>query len=276
MGKRLAAIGVLTSMGLLLPGSSRAQVPSALEALQTASGGAAFAVSMPKPVAAATASAPYDDSAVSSVRRTMTSGMAPERRQVMRDQVSVVTVPRGLLLPEVVAFTLHFRLPPAQAQAEIANFMDGYAERKREAGSRTSAEPRGYTGTFQVDGDIEIYCFVGEENLSAAGEWDENGSRARRVLVHELGHAVYRSLSAVEKAELKSIVIEYKGLNPDPEHPYQDGDENEMFAEAGEIWFGVHQSALYTKGLDTSEPFVKLAAMMRFIERVYGPARSLR
>jgi hypothetical protein len=127
-----------------------------------------------------------------------------------------------------------------------------------------------------VNGDIEVYCFVGEENLTAAGEWDVNGSRARRVLVHELGHAVYRALSLAEKAELKAIAIEYASHATDAADAYREGDENEMFAVSGEIWFGVHQSALNTKGFDTSTPFVKLAPMMRFIERLYGPARSVR
>ena len=113
----------------------------------------------------------------------MTAGMSPERREFMRNQADVFSVPRGMKLPEVVAFTLRSRLPLAQARTEIAYFMNSY------------------TGTFQVNGRIEIYCFVGEENLTAASEWDEN----------------------------------------------------ELFAQSGEIRFGVHQSAPYAKGFDTRE-----------------------
>lgn len=206
----------------------------------------------------------------------MTSGMAPDMQQFMRTQVYVFTVSRDQFLPNVVAATLRERLPRDQAQSEIAAFMDGYVERKKEEGNRTPAEPRGYTGTFRVNGDLEIYCFVGEENLTAAGEWDVNGSRSLRVLVHELGHAVYRSLSQAEKTELKNIAIEYASHATNAADAYREGYENEMFAVSGEIWFGVHQSALNTKGLDTSTPFVKLAPLMRFVERLYGPARSVR
>ena len=231
-------------------------------------------VELPAPKSKAKASTSADSTA-NSIRQSMLSQMDSNRRRFMIDNAALFIIPRDKLLIEKIAEVLTERLPPAEAAANIATLKSSYAERKVQKGNRTGEEPRGMTSDYRYAGG-KIFCFVGEENLDDHGDWDLHGSRLWRVLVHELGHAVYRTLSDAEHEELKILAIRYYADRPDPKDRYHDGDENEFFAVEGEVLFDVHQIAPYKKGWSPQTAPKKLAPMLHFLERVYGPARNIR
>ena len=252
---KLAALLAL----LLLPSAASAQTAAGLEALRRMGikldDGAA-----PARPAAAGAPLPVDaDLVVASTLRAMTFGMTPERRAAVLARVVVHVVPRGR--PNGAAGEAVIReTEPATAAVRIADLRASYAERLKEPPGRSSREPRGMTDDFGG----KMRCFVGEENVTApAGGWDANGSRAQRVLVHELGHAVMRlSMSGAEVKESQALA----------EKQGSDMGGGEYFAVATEAWFGVHQKALNVAGEDAAYIRARLPKLAALLERVYGPA----
>lgn len=207
------------------------------------------------------------DLAISKVLQTMLSRMESARRETMEKIVDIHTVERDQRLMNFIADTLNNRLSSADSTAILDHLRREYANRRSGGdGGRTPDEPRGLTITYRDGRDVKIFSFVGWENLSSDGDWDENGSRSWRILVHELGHAVARgTFTEEERMELKKISTDLNNDNPD-----------EFFAEGTEIWFGVHQRGLYKLGVDAGQIPAKFASMMRFMERIYGSPRNVR
>lgn len=204
----------------------------------------------------------------------MLSKMSPERQAVMRERVKIYMVPAQRKLMDEASSVLERELPDNVAKAAIASMNDGYQSRMRETGSRTGEVPRGFTIEHRIAHGA-ILCFVGDENISTANEWDGNGSRRGRLMVHEITHSVYyAALSDAEHDELRRLWIEYSKKNPHATYVYAEGDEDEGFAELGEVWFGVHQHAPNVKGLDAGTHIPPLAPLKGFLEKIFGPSRN--
>lgn len=213
-------------------------------------------------------------SAATPILDVMFSKMSAERQEVMREMVDIFMVPAQRNIVDEASSVLERELQGKDAKAAISRLKADYQIRIREAGTRTSGEPRGYTAGYRLQRD-RIFCFIGDENISTTMEWDEFGSRRGRVMVHEIAHAVYKAvLSEAEHNELTRLWIEYSKKNPNRTYVYAEGDEEEGFAELVEVWFGVHQSAPKMKGLDTSMSFAHLAPLMGFVEKIFGPSRN--
>lgn len=252
-----------------LPGPARAQrAAPALEALRLQS--AALGIEVPaiaEPAPIAVVRDPNDaEAAASKIFMTVVSGMSRTRQALMLRHVRIFIVNPEEHLVDAIERVLRGRLPPQAAAAEIARVRDAYAGRvdvDPNQTRRTPAQPRGFTGVY---GD-HVLCFVGAENLTASGAWDETGSRARRVLFHELGHATFNiALDDAERRRLQEFdAIAY------PAAP----DGSEAFAEAAEAWFGVHQSGLRaTLGSDRATAANLPATLQTALAAVYGPYRS--
>jgi hypothetical protein len=194
----------------------------------------------------------------------------------MNEHVYVVVVPRDMPILNKISTTLVERLPPDQAGDYIAVLRRSYDERTAPGKvERVPHEPRGFTGDFRID-DGQTLVFVGQENLAASGEWDKNGSRLWRIAVHEIGHAVQRTVLDRQWAVIKKMAIVYYSDRGDSNDRYHEGDEQEFFAEFTEIWFGVHQKDLNQKGWNVGDVPAKYAPMLRVMEEIYGPARNVR
>jgi hypothetical protein len=198
----------------------------------------------------------------------MRSGMSPERRARLAT-LRVGAVPPAVdiidgAVAEVArgAGDVNARLARARLDAGRAAH-DGSVAAYR-GRRRTSRATRGVT--FESQG--LTYCFSGEENLLAA-RWDEHGSRARRILVHEIGHAVEAlALDAAEAAvvrESHAANLRRRGLTQ--------GRTGEFFAESTEAWFGVHQSAPGLAGHGPGFIRARLPELAALFESVYGPPR---
>lgn len=251
----------------------------ALDSLNAWAGAAPASIAVPTPSASMSGfsqpTSPVDPRATQvadSVWETMLSGMTPLRAREMRSRVRIHLVPRGVRLIDEVVSVYHRELPPADAAAAETHMRESYHIRLQQKGDRTAAEPRGVTIAIDLPDGPRVFSFVGEENLIAGGDWDEHGSRERRVLVHELGHATIDATGT--KAEWDASATNAKAYWSD----YQDGDDGEMFAISTEIWFGRHQVGMFQAGKTSAEAAAspKLAAMMRVMSEVYGPSREVR
>jgi hypothetical protein len=271
MAKRFFGAGVFAVCGLWAPFAAQA---STLELLQGLANVPAAEVATPAAAAQAGRVSPAE-SALDVIWRAITADLGPERRRFMNQHVSVVVVPRDMLIVDKISEVIAQRLPPAQAAEYIQGVKASYADRMNRKVERVPQSPRGFTADYPI-GDGQTICFVGEENLVGAGDWDQNGSRMWRLAVHELGHAVRRTLTDADLAFLKSMAIDYYADRPDPKDRYRDGDENELFAMFTEIWFGVNQTDLNREGWDETTAPARYAPMMRFLERIYGPPRHVR
>ena len=251
---------------LLALGPSTAHAQTALDTLRFQAGVA----DAPAPAATVVdtpGQRPPESEVARAVFNRVLSEMKPDRREILRSRVEFHFIPEWR--PLLAVIIEDFRAGAKDAEGKIAALRISYAQRLAEPGNRTPLEPRGYT----TREGAAVWVFVGIENILATNGWDANGSRAKRVLVHELGHAVQSvAMSDAERAELRRLVIAYKATGPTR---YSEGEEDELFAVASEIWFGVHQVGLNKPGWDTTQPYVELAPVMRFLERIYGPSRPL-
>ena len=168
----------------------------------------------------------------------------------------------------------NYPLFPSFIKAELESLNRSYGERLQKPGSRSAREPRGLSDDIVIGNDVVMYCFAGAENLAFPGEWDANGSRMGRVLVHELGHAVFAiALTAQEGNSLKAVFKDHaqrvKTIS------YKDGDENEGFAIVSERWFGVNQLGLNKPGPIGPDKSWN-ADWVNFFTKIYGPIRDIR
>lgn len=203
----------------------------------------------------------------------MTSTMSDDRRSRLAP-LRVGVVPRGTDIIDGAVAALA-REGAGAPGARLARWLD--AARARHAGAlavyrgarRTTQATRGVT--FESKG--LTYCFAGEENVLAE-RWDEHGSRARRILVHEIGHAV-ESL-ALDHAEAAALRASYaanlrrRGLAAAREELDRTG---EFFAESTEAWFGVHQSSPGEAGRGPDFIRARLPELAALFESVFGPPR---
>lgn len=206
------------------------------------------------------------------VRERVLAGMSAERRARLSG-VRVVAVGRGEPLVDAAVRVTRAVFPAEDAARVERGLREDYAKWSALAASdpepRVSAPMRGLTQYFEGG----ALCFVGEENLSAAG-WDENGSRAGRIGVHELGHAVEDlGLSDAERAELDRIWVDNLRRRGLSESDAAAGQKTEFFAESTEAWFDVHQHAPGEAGHGPSFFRTRFPVMGAFLERVYGPPR---
>jgi hypothetical protein len=207
-----------------------------------------------------------------SVWETMLSGMTPLRAKEMRERVRIFIVPRDTRLIDEVVAVYRRELPPAEVDAAVTHIQESYHVRLQQTGDRTAAEPRGVTIAVDSKDGPCVFTFAGEENLIAGGDWDEHGSRERRVLVHELGHATIDATGS--KTEWQTAAANAKAYWSD----YQSDDDGEIFAISTEIWFGRHQTGMFQAGMTAAAAAAspKLAEMMRMMSEVYGPSREVR
>jgi hypothetical protein len=274
MVKRLLAAGALTA-GLWAPAAAQVAVLDQLRAQANAP--SAYVATPPSaPSANVPAAGSTAEAVLASVRRAMEAGMSPERRDFMERKVFTAVIPPGVNVVDKVADVMTKLYSPEVATERIADIKSSYAQRADSGPvERVPQIPRGLTLDFAL-GDGRVICFVGEENLEGAGEWDPNGSRRWRVAVHELGHAVHRTFTDADWALLKPIAIDYYSTEADPKNRYREGDEQEMFAEFTEVWFGVHQKDLRQTGWTAAQVVANDPPLAAFLEKVYGPARNVR
>lgn len=198
------------------------------------------------------------------------SGMTAGRRARL-EPLHIGVIPRDADLPSAAVRQVRALLGDAAGEQVQRALSTGLADHDARpagyAGTRCAAPaPRG--ATLEAGG--LTCCFIGEENL-LADAWDENGSRAKRVAVHELGHAVERlALTATERMTLTGIHrvnLARRGVKEQ-----DSAGAGEFFAESGEAWFGVHQLAPRAGGHGPDFFRSRLPEMAAFLERVYGPA----
>lgn len=206
----------------------------------------------------------YSESAAGAIYEEVLLGMTPEHQAKMRRNLKIYIVRRNETIVEAASRALREELPPQEAAAEIESLKASYAKRTSNIDPnvvrRTPVEPRGMTQRIGYTG----FCFVGEENLLAS-TWDESGTRAGRVLFHELGHATY---NIVLDDAAREALEEYDAAV----HP-KETDGSEAFAEATEIWFRVHQIALHQSVDDQAEIDSLPPVLRRILTSAYGPAR---
>ncbi len=183
--------------------------------------------------------------------------------------VRVGAVPRGVDIVDGAVFEVSRVAGAADARRARRRLDAGRAEHDGTVAAyhgvrRTSRVTRGVT--FESHG--LTYCVSGEENLLAE-RWDEHGSRARRILVHELGHAIEGL--ALEPAEA-AVVRESHAVNL-RRRGLAGGRGGEFFAESTEAWFGVHQAAPGEAGHGPDFIRAKLPELAALFEAVYGPPR---
>lgn len=208
--------------------------------------------------------------AVSSIMDRILSGMSSERRARLR-RVQVALAGRNEHLVDAAVEAIRSELGRDAARRAERGLRDDYAMWSRIAASegapRVSSPMRGVSQV--IDG--HVFCLVGEENVTAV-DWDENGSRAGRIAVHEFAHAVENvGMTAEEHAELDRIWLENLRRRGLPEK--ESGRETEFFAESTEAWFGVHQHSPYEAGHGPDFFYSRFPVMAAFLERIYGPAR---
>lgn len=200
----------------------------------------------------------------------LTSGMTAVRRARL-EPLHIGVIPRGEELASAATRQVRALLGDAAGEQVRRALSTGLADHDARpagyAGTRCAAPaPRG--ATLEAGGIT--FCFIGEENL-LADAWDENGSRAGRVAVHELGHAVERlALTVMERMTLTGIHrinLARRGANA-----RDSAGAGEFFAESGEAWFDVHQLAPRAGGHGPDFFRTRLPDMAAFLERVYGPA----
>lgn len=261
---------IVLFFGLCLLEPARAE-PAALAQLraQAFAYGRGSAPPSPRIPAAVQVPASRAHDAVSSITHRMMSGMPFERRARLR-RVHVFLAGRGEHLVDAAIAAVRSELGDDAARRVERGFRDDYAMWSRLAAS--SSEPRVSSpirGVSQlIDG--HVFCIVGEENMTAA-EWDENGSRAGRIAVHEFAHAVEDvGMTAEEQAELDRIWLENLRRRGLPEK--ESGFKTEFFAESTEAWFRVHQHSPYEKGHGPDFFYNRFPGMAGFLERIYGPA----
>lgn len=205
------------------------------------------------------------------VLERMSSGMSATRRARLTP-LHVGVIARGDDLASAAA---------AQVRALLGDDAGEQVRRALSGGlADHDARPAGYAGTrcaapaprgATLEAGGVTCCFIGEENL-LADAWDENGSRAQRVAVHEFGHAVERlALTAAERMTLSGI--HRVNLARRGARARDSAGAGEFFAESGEAWFGVHQLAPLAGGHGPEFFRSRLPSMAAFLERVYGPAR---
>lgn len=201
------------------------------------------------------------------VLERMAAGMTEARRERLKT-LHVGVVPRDEDFAGAAAVLVrawHGEAAAAQVRHALSS---GLADRDASAvyaGRCASPTPRGAT----LDAEGLTFCFVGEENLLASA-WDEHGSRAGRVAVHEIGHAVERlALTPEERRVLASIHrlnLARRGATA-----RDSAGAGEFFAESGEAWFGVHQLGPRAPGHGPDFFRTRLPVMADLLAQVYGP-----
>lgn len=202
-------------------------------------------------------------------RVRLLAGMSAERRTAMLG-VRVALVGRDEDFLTGTLEIIRALEGPAAARRAARALREDYAHWNGLAGgSRRVALPiRGVT----LEAGGSLYSVAGEENALADG-WDEHGSRALRIIYHELGHAVEDvAMTDADRAELRALWranLRRCGVEP---HAQDLG--NEFFAECTEAWFSVHQLAPRRAGhgpVFFAERFPEMGA---FLEKVYGRASA--
>ncbi len=207
--------------------------------------------------------------AASALLERMAAGMSEARRARLKT-LHIGVVPRDENLADAAAVLVrawHGDAASAQVlHALRTGLADADARSAVYSGRCASPAPRGAT----LDAEGLTFCFVGEENLLAA-DWDLHGSRAGRVAVHEIGHAVERlALTSEERHVLASIHrlnLARRGASA-----RDSAGAGEFFAESGEAWFGVHQLAPRSPGHGPDFLRDRLPVMAELMSRVYGPS----
>lgn len=207
------------------------------------------------------------DAEAAQVYSTMLSGMRSQRVELMHRHVRITLVASDGRLMDAMETVLR----PVQSAAETTKMRSDYDDRKSNTPGRTSKEPRG--SSLSAGGDY--YVFVGRENLTTNG-WDPFGSRPRRVLVHELGHAVHRvAMTDEEKKELAAIArVNFADGDPRDRKAAEADGGSELFAVGTEIWFDCHQSAPFAAGTSPSDMPADLPIFV-FLRKIYGPSRKI-
>lgn len=216
---------------------------------------------------AATADA---NTTLESIVAIMKSGMSPERRGRLA-QVHLALAGRNETHVAVAVRLIRETLGDTAANAAAKKLAIADAKGSelaaKEKNPRTAAPSRGLCE--YVDG--HAFCVIGEENVTAV-DWDEHGSRARRIAIHEFSHAVeHFGLTEAEHSEYDRLWAENarrRGVSV-----AKAGNKKEFFAESTEAWYGVHQRAPLMPGMSTIDFIDTFPEMALFLQRIYGPPR---
>lgn len=202
---------------------------------------------------------------VAAIKRLLLQSLGAEPRARVESQVRVYVVPANEPIEPFIERAYMQALDLVTAQREIVSLQRSYDARLADYTPRVPREPRGMSHTVY---DIH-FVFVGAENLTATGEWDVNGSHTDRLLVHELGHAIYDlGLSDAGRAEF-GVQHEEALHRLGHDHGDQVG-HSEFFAEVTEVWFGVHQRAPRRAGMTAAELQSAAPSVYRMLQFIYG------